>query len=56
MEKEFYSLSDIIDKVGISRISLYRYIKNWSLKSYKFWKNHRIKKSDYEVFIESMEL
>lgn len=52
MEQEYYTINQLIDLLHLSRLSFYRYIKKWELQTYKFWKSHRIKKSDLDKFIK----
>lgn len=51
IDKEFYTITEIMGLLQLSRITLYRYIDSWKLKTYKFWRDHRIKKEDLESFI-----
>lgn len=50
--KDFYTISEIMDILQLSRMTIYRYIDKWKLQTYKFWKDHRIKKEDFEKFLE----
>jgi excisionase family DNA binding protein len=52
IERDFYTISEIIDTLQLSRMTIYRYINAWKLQTYKFWKDHRIKKEDFEKFLE----
>lgn len=52
LDKEFYTLNELIEILQLSRVTIYRYIKSWKLQTYKFWKDHRIKKEDFEKFLE----
>jgi len=56
MKKEgfdFYTIKQITEILQISRLTIYKFIETWKLKSYKFWKAHRIKKQDFEDFLEA---
>ncbi len=52
LEKEFYTTNEIMELLQLSRTTIYRYINSWKLQTYKFWKDHRIKKKDFEDFLE----
>ena len=52
IERDFYTISEVMDTLQLSRMTIYRYIKSWKLQTYKFWKDHRIKKEDFEKFLE----
>ncbi len=52
LEKDFYTISEIMESLQLSRMTIYRYINDWKLQTYKFWKDHRIKKEDFEKFLE----
>ena len=52
LEKEFYTIKDIKDMLQFSRLTIYRYIDQWKIKTYKFWKEYRIRKEDFENFLE----
>lgn len=50
--KRFYTIKEIMEQLGLSRLTIYRYIKSWKLEAYKFWLEYRIKKEDLDKFIE----
>lgn len=50
-ESVFYTVNDVMKILQLSRLSIYRYINSWELKSYKIW-GHKIKKEDLYKFIE----
>jgi len=50
-EKEFYTAQELADKLRVNIMTIYRYIKAGKLKAYKFGKEFRIQKDDYEKFI-----
>jgi excisionase family DNA binding protein len=49
---DFYTIKQITEILQISRLTIYKFIETWKLKSYKFWKSHRIKKEDFEEFLQ----
>ena len=53
LKKDFYTINEITELLQLSRMTIYRYIKAWKLQTYKFWKDHRIKKEDFESFLEA---
>lgn len=50
---EFYTVEEIADMLKISKLTIYRYIKAKRLVAYKMAKSFRIKKEDFEKFLES---
>ena len=52
INKEFYTVKEIMEVLQLSRLTIYRNINSWKLQTYKFWKNHRIRKEDLEKFIK----
>ena len=55
-EKEFYKVSDIARKFGVSSVSVRNWIKKGKLKAFVTPGGHcRIKKKDYEEFIKKYQ-
>jgi len=52
-EDIFYTIKDIMEILKLTRLTIYRYIDKWLIKTYKFWKEHRIKKEDFEEFLQN---
>lgn len=50
--KEFIKAEDIADTLDINVMTVYRYIKSGRLKAYKFGKEFRIKKVEFDLFLE----
>lgn len=53
LDKDFYTIKQIMETLQLSRLTIYRYIDSGRLKTYKFWREHRIKKEDFELFLEA---
>jgi excisionase family DNA binding protein len=51
-EKEFYKAEDLAEKLDVNIMTIYRYIKANRLKAYKIGKEFRIKRKDFNNFIE----
>lgn len=49
--EEFYTLEEVAKTLKVSKMTVYRYIKAWKLLAYKLGKELRIKKTDYEKFL-----
>ena len=47
----FYTLGEVADQLGLSRMTVYRYVKAGKLRAYKFGTHHRVRKNDLETFI-----
>lgn len=52
-EKEFYRAEDLAEKLDVNIMTIYRYIKAGKLKAYKFGKEFRIEKGEYDAFVRN---
>lgn len=52
-EKEFYTAFDLAEKLGVNVMTIYRYIKAGKIQAYKIGKEFRIKKKDFEDFLNN---
>ncbi|MCB9811258.1 helix-turn-helix domain-containing protein [Candidatus Nomurabacteria bacterium] len=52
VSKEFYTAQDLADKLDVNIMTIYRYIKAGKLNAYKFEKEFRIGKDDFNNFLE----
>lgn len=52
-DKQFYTAEDLAKKLGVNIMTIYRYIKAGKLKAYKFGKEFRIEKKDFQSFLDS---
>jgi excisionase family DNA binding protein len=50
--QDFFTLIEVSEKLRVSKMTVYRYIKSWKLNAYKFWKELRIKPEDYKKFVD----
>ncbi len=55
MMEELYTIEEVSKNLKVSKMTLYRYIKSWKLKAFKLWKEIRIKKEDYEDFLQNSQ-
>lgn len=53
-EKEFYTAQELADKLRVNIMTIYRYIKAKKLNVYKFGKEFRIDKKEFNKFLESV--
>ena len=53
-EKEFYLVEEVAEKLRVSKMTVYRYIKAHRLNAYKIGKEFRIKKSDLDGFLSQV--
>ena len=51
-EKEFFRAQELAEKLSVNVMTIYRYIKAGKLKAYKFGKEFRIGKEDFEKLLE----
>jgi putative resolvase len=52
-EKEFYLVEELAQKLRVSNMTIYRYIKAGKLKAHKIGKEFRIDSQAYEQFLDS---
>ena len=51
-QKEFYLVEELAKKLRLSNMTIYRYIKAGKVKAYKFGKEFRIEKAEFEKFLD----
>ncbi len=51
-EQEFYLAEELAEKLRVNVMTIYRYIKAGKLKAYKFGKEFRVEKSEFESFLK----
>jgi excisionase family DNA binding protein len=54
-EKEFYTAKELADKLRINIMTIYRYIKAGKIKAYKIGKGFRIKKQEFQEFLNKVK-
>ena len=50
-KREFYRAQELADKLRVNVMTIYRYIKAGKLKAYKFSKEFRIDKAEFDRFM-----
>ncbi|OGI67671.1 hypothetical protein A2732_00050 [Candidatus Nomurabacteria bacterium RIFCSPHIGHO2_01_FULL_40_10] len=50
-EKEFYTAKELAEKLRVNIMTIYRYIDAGKLKVYKFGKEFRIDKKEFDSFL-----
>ena len=55
-EVPFYTLGEVAAQLGLSRMTIYRYVKAKKLRAYKFGTHHRVRKNDLNSFITRHKL
>lgn len=53
--KEFYKAEDLAKKLDVNIMTIYRYIKAGKLKAYKFGKEFRIDKNEFNKFLNKFK-
>ena len=53
--KEFYRADELAAKLRVNIMTIYRYIKAGKLKAYKFGKEFRIEKTEFDKFLSWAE-
>lgn len=52
---EFYTLKEVAERLHVSRMTVYRYVKAKKLPAYKIGRDFRIKGGDLNTFISSLK-
>ena len=55
MNTEFYTPTEISEKLRVNVMTIYRYIKDGKIKAHKLGKELRIDVKEYERFLKSIE-
>jgi len=53
IEKEFYLVEELAQKLRVSNMTIYRYIQAGKIKAYKIGKEFRISSEEYNKFLEN---
>ena len=51
IDTEFYTAQEVADKLRVNVMTIYRYIKAGKITAYKFGKEYRIDKMEFEDFL-----
>jgi len=54
-EKEFYLVEELAEKLRVSNMTIYRYIKKGKVKAYKIGKEFRIEKGEFNKFLNKVK-
>lgn len=54
-EKEFYLVEELAEKLRVSTMTIYRYIKAKKVKAYKIGKEFRIDKTEFNNFLNKVK-
>ena len=49
---DFYTAEELAEKLRVNIMTIYRYIKAGKIKAYKFGKEFRVEKSEFESFLK----
>jgi excisionase family DNA binding protein len=52
MSQKFYNAKELADTLGVNIMTIYRYIKAEKIAAYKIGKEFRIKKEDFDKFLD----
>ncbi len=55
-QKEFYLVEELAEKLRVSNMTIYRYIKKGKVKAYKIGKEFRIDKKEFEKFLNKAKI
>lgn len=53
--EEWYRTETVANMLSVNVMTIYRYIKAKKIVAYKIGKEYRIKKTDYEAFLEGVK-
>ena len=54
-QKEFYLVEELAEKLRVSNMTIYRYIKAGKLKAYKIGKEFRIDRNEFNNFLNKVK-
>lgn len=54
-KKEFYLVEELAEKLRVSTMTIYRYIKRGKVKAYKIGKEFRIEKGEFNKFLDKVK-
>lgn len=52
--KEFYLVEELAERLRVSNMTIYRYVKAGRLKAYKIGREYRIDKTEFNNFLNSV--
>ncbi len=52
MEQDFYTVEEVAEKLRLDITTIRKYIRQKKLPAYRFGREYRIKRQDYEKFVE----
>jgi len=54
-QKEFYLVEELAEKLRVSNMTIYRYIKAGKVKAYKIGKEFRVDKEEFNNFLNKVK-
>ena len=54
-KKEFYLVEELAQKLRVSNMTIYRYIKRGKIKAYKIGKEFRIDEQEFNKFLDKVK-
>ncbi len=54
-EKDFYLVEELAEKLRVSEMTIYRYIKAKKIKAYKIGKEYRIDNKEFNSFLNGVK-
>ena len=55
-QEEFYTAKELAEKLRVNIMTIYRYIDAKKLKAYKFGKEFRIGKKEFDTFLNKAQI
>lgn len=56
MDEQFYTPHEVASMLKVAYLTVYRWIKAGKLEAYKVEKQYRIKKTDFESFLQQYKV
>lgn len=55
-DRRFLTLNEVAERLNLSRMTVYRYVKSKKLPAYQFERDFRVDESDLEKFISQFKV
>jgi putative molybdopterin biosynthesis protein len=56
MESKFMTIKEVAELLQLNKMTLYRYVKAGKIEAYKVGKDLRIRREDFEKFLETIRM
>lgn len=56
MESKFMTIKEVAELLQLNKMTIYRYVKAGKIEAYRVGKDLRIKRDDFEKFLETIRM